>query len=210
MAIELKTKVDKTSYALGMDIGSSFRNLPVEINPEAAVAGLLDIFAGKQPALSQQEFLDVMKAFQTELRAAAEKAQQEISDNNKKQEVEFMTVNRKNDGVKETASGLQYKVLTEGKGAKPAKTSVVKVHYTGTLPDGTIFDSSEQRGEPATFPLNQVIAGWTEALQLMSVGSRYILYVPSALAYGPRGAGEMIGPDQMLIFEVELLDIVQG
>ena len=209
MAIELKTKVDKTSYALGMDIGSSFRNLPVEINAEAAVAGLLDIFAGKQPVLTQQEFLEVMKAFQTELRAAAEKAQQEAADNNKKQEVEFMTLNRKNEGVKETASGLQYKVLTEGTGAKPSKTSVVKVHYTGTLPDGRIFDSSEQRGEPATFPLNQVIAGWTEALQLMSVGSRYILYVPSALAYGPRGAGEMIGPDQMLIFEVELLDIVK-
>ena len=209
MAIELKTKVDKTSYALGLDIGSSFRNLPVEINPEAAVAGLMDIFKGEKPQLSQQDFMEVMKEFQKEMRAAAEKAQQQISDNNKKQEVEFMTVNRKNEGVKETASGLQYKVITEGKGEKPSKTSVVKVHYTGTLPDGTIFDSSEQRGEPATFPLNQVIAGWTEALQLMSVGSRYILYVPSALAYGSRGAGELIGPDQMLIFEVELLDIVQ-
>lgn len=209
MAIELKNKTDKTSYALGMDIGASFRNLPVEINPEAAVAGLMDVFSGNKPQLAQQEFLEVMKAFQTELRNAAQKAQQAASDNNKKQEVEFLTLNRKNEGVKETASGLQYKVLTEGTGAKPSKTSVVKVHYTGTLPDGTIFDSSEKRGEPATFPVNQVIAGWTEALQLMSVGSRYLLYIPAALAYGSRGAGELIGPDQMLIFEVELLDIVQ-
>ena len=113
MAIELKNKVDKTSYALGMDIGSSFRNLPVEINPEAAVAGLMDIFKGEKPQLSQQDFMEVMKEFQKEMRAAAEKAQQQISDNNKKQEVEFMTINRKNEGVKETASGLQYKVITE-------------------------------------------------------------------------------------------------
>lgn len=209
MAIELKTKDDKTSYALGMDIGASFRNLPVKMNLEAAIAGMKDVFGGTKPALSQQEFVSVMQEFQETIRETARKAQEKASDNNKKQEVEFMTLNRKNEGVKETSSGLQYRVLTEGKGEKPSRTSVVKVHYTGTLPDGRIFDSSEQRGEPATFPVNQVIAGWTEALQLMSVGSRYILYIPAALAYGSRGAGEMIGPDQMLIFEVELLDIVR-
>ena len=209
MAIELKNKDDKTSYALGMDIGASFRNLPVNINLEAALAGVKDVFTGTKPILAQQEFVGIMQEFQQTMREAARKAQEKVSDNNKKQEVEFMTVNRKNEGVKETASGLQYKVLKEGSGAKPTRTSVVKVHYTGTLPDGRIFDSSEQRDEPATFPVNQVIAGWTEALQLMSVGSRYILYIPAALAYGARGAGEMIGPDQMLIFEVELLDIVR-
>ena len=208
MAIELKNKVDKTSYALGMDIGSSFRNLPVEINPEAAVAGLMDIFKGEKPQLSQQDFMEVMKEFQKEMRAAAEKAQQQLSDNNKKQEVEFMTVNRKNEGVKETASGLQYKVITEGTGAKPSKTSVVKVHYTGKLLDGTVFDSSVQRGEPIDFALNQVIPGWTEGVQLMTPGSKYEFYIPSDLAYGDRGAGNAIPPGAALIFEVELLAVL--
>jgi len=209
MAIEFKCEDDKTSYALGMDIGASFRNLPLNVNLECAVQGIRDMMGGVKPQLEQKEFVQLMNNFQKLMQEAARKHNAAVSDNNKKQEVEFLAKNRTAEGVKETASGLQYKVLTEGTGAKPARTSVVKVHYTGTLPDGTVFDSSVRRGEPAEFPVNQVIAGWTEALQLMSVGSKYMLYIPSALAYGPHGAGQQIGPDQMLIFEVELLDIVK-
>jgi len=209
MAFELKNNQEKTSYALGMDIGASFRSLPVEINLECAIQGLRDVFNGEKPQLEQKEFMTLMQEFQRRMQEAAQQHNQAVSDQNKKQEVQFLEKNRTAEGVKETASGLQYKVLVQGNGDKPAKTSVVKVHYTGTLPDGTVFDSSVRRGEPATFPVNQVIAGWTEALQLMNVGSKYMLYIPAALAYGSHGAGQQIGPDQLLIFEVELLDIVK-
>ena len=203
------TEEQKISYALGMNIMGNLAELPIDIDVKSVIAAINDVSAEKETALKVEEYHQYMQKFQQMVQQAGQQAVAKAAESNKKAGAEFLAENAKKEGVKVTASGLQYRVITEGSGDKPVASSKVKVHYTGTLPDGTIFDSSEQRGEPATFPLNQVIAGWTEALQLMAVGSRYILYVPSALAYGPRGAGEMIGPDQMLIFEVELLDIVK-
>ncbi|MDD3118992.1 MAG: FKBP-type peptidyl-prolyl cis-trans isomerase [Victivallales bacterium] len=208
MSLSLTTDSEKTSYALGMDIGASFKRLPVKISLAAAVAGITDVFTEQPLQLPEKEFVALMQKFQEELRAAGEKHAQVKATENRRQQEEFLAANKKHKDVSVTASGLQYKVLNAGQGKKPMGESVVSVHYTGTLPDGTVFDSSVQRGEPATFPVNGVIAGWTEALQLMQVGSKYQLFIPANLAYGNRGAGAAIGPDQMLIFEVELLDIV--
>ena len=207
MSISLQNDGDKTSYCLGMDIGASFKKLPVSINLDAALEGIKAVFRGEKPQIEQQEFMELMRKFQQELRAAAEKQAAAAGEGNRKQEQEFLAKNKEDKDVVTTASGLQYKVLQAGTGAKPTANSVVTVHYTGTLPDGTVFDSSVKRGEPATFPVNGVIPGWTEALQIMQIGSKYKLFIPAALAYGKRGAGQLIGPDQMLIFEVELLDI---
>lgn len=207
MSISLQNDSDKTSYCLGMDIGASFKKLPVPINLDAALEGIKAVFHGEEPQIDQQEFMELMRKFQQELRAAAEKQAAAAGEDNRKQEQEFLAKNKEDKDVVTTASGLQYKVLQAGTGARPTANSVVTVHYTGTLPDGTVFDSSVKRGEPATFPVNGVIPGWTEALQIMQVGSKYKLFIPAALAYGKRGAGQLIGPDQMLIFEVELLDI---
>ncbi len=207
MSISLQNDSDKTSYCLGMDIGASFKKLPVPINLDAALEGIKAVFHGEKPQIDQQEFMELMRKFQQELRAAAEKQAAAAGEDNRKQELEFLAKNKEDKDVVTTASGLQYKVLQAGTGARPTANSVVTVHYTGTLPDGTVFDSSVKRGEPATFPVNGVIPGWTEALQIMQVGSKYKLFIPAALAYGKRGAGQLIGPDQMLIFEVELLDI---
>lgn len=190
-----------------MDIGASFKKLPVPINLDAALEGIKAVFHGEKPQIDQQEFMELMRKFQQELRAAAEKQAAAAGEDNRKQEQEFLAKNKEDKDVVTTASGLQYKMLQAGTGARPTANSVVTVHYTGTLPDGTVFDSSVKRGEPATFPVNGVIPGWTEALQIMQVGSKYKLFIPAALAYGKRGAGQLIGPDQMLIFEVELLDI---
>lgn len=207
MSISLQNDSDKTSYCLGMDIGASFKKLPVPINLDAALEGIKAVFHGEKPQIDQQEFMELMRKFQQELRAAAEKQAAAAGEDNRKQEQEFLAKNKEDKDVVTTASGLQYKMLQAGTGARPTANSVVTVHYTGTLPDGTVFDSSVKRGEPATFPVNGVIPGWTEALQIMQVGSKYKLFIPAALAYGKRGAGQLIGPDQMLIFEVELLDI---
>ena len=207
MSISLQNDSEKTSYCLGMDIGASFKKLPVPINLDAALEGIKAVFHGEKPQIDQQEFMELMRKFQQELRAAAEKQAAAAGEDNRKQEQEFLAKNKEDKDVVTTASGLQYKVLQAGTGARPTANSVVTVHYTGTLPDGTVFDSSVKRGEPATFPVNGVIPGWTEALQIMQVGSKYKLFIPAALAYGKRGAGQLIGPDQMLIFEVELLDI---
>ena len=207
MSISLQNDSDKTSYCLGMDIGASFKKLPVPINLDAALEGIKAVFHGEKQQIDQQEFMELMRKFQQELRAAAEKQAAAAGEDNRKQEQEFLAKNKEDKDVVTTASGLQYKVLQAGTGARPTANSVVTVHYTGTLPDGTVFDSSVKRGEPATFPVNGVIPGWTEALQIMQVGSKYKLFIPAALAYGKRGAGQLIGPDQMLIFEVELLDI---
>ncbi len=204
----LKNDSDKTSYALGMDIGASFKRLPLEISLEAAIEGMCDVFNGEKPKISEQEFMALMQAFQQKLQGAAEaakKAQGAKGEENSKAEAAFMEENKNKDGIVTTASGLQYKVLAEGSGEKPKADSMVTVHYTGTLPDGQKFDSSIDRGEPATFPVNGVIPGWTEALQLMQKGTKLQLFIPAKLAYGANGAGPLIGPNQMLIFEVELL-----
>ena len=208
MSIEFKTEADKISYALGMNIGESLVQLPVELNPDILAQAIKDLLAGNPPALPESEYVAVMKEFQTKMQATEQEASKEISLQNTAEEKSFMEDNKKAEGVITTASGLQYIVLKEGSGAKPGAADTVRVHYAGSLLDGTEFDSSVKRGEPAKFGVTQVIKGWTEALQLMNVGSKYRLFVPSRLAYGERGAGQAIGPCSMLVFDVELIDIL--
>jgi len=208
MSIEFKTEADKISYALGMNIGESLVQLPVELNPDILAQAIKDLLAGNPPALPESEYVAVMKEFQTKIQATEQEASKEISLQNTAEEKSFMEDNKKAEGVITTASGLQYIVLKEGSGAKPGAADTVRVHYAGSLLDGTEFDSSVKRGEPAKFGVTQVIKGWTEALQLMNVGSKYRLFVPSRLAYGERGAGQAIGPCSMLVFDVELIDIL--
>ena len=195
--------MDKVSYALGLSIGNNFQNSGIStIKIEDFVKGLKDVLEGTTPELSYDEAKEIINEFFTKL-------QQEKLENNKEAGVEFLTINKGREGVIELASGLQYQVLTAGTGAKPTAADKVKCHYHGTLINGTVFDSSVERGEPAEFGVGQVIPGWVEALQLMETGAKWRLFIPSNLAYGERGAGEAIEPNSTLIFDVELLDIVK-
>jgi len=210
----LKTENDKVSYTIGQDIGrnvqSVLKNLKkngVEIDQQIITQGILDAITGAKSALTEDEQKAVMAAFQKEMAASAPKRMAEVAARNKKDGEAFLAENGKKEGIVTTKSGLQYKVLKEGKGAMPKGTDTVKTHYHGTLLDGSVFDSSVERGEPATFQVNEVIKGWTEALQLMKVGSKVQIFVPAELGYGERGAGADIGPNCTLIFEVELLGI---
>lgn len=208
MSKELNTDIEKTSYALGINIGQSLRQVPKELDVEAVVQAISDVLKGEKIALSQEDYAATMQAFQAEMQEAEKAAADNAKTQNAAAQAAFLEENKGKEGVITTESGLQYKVLNEGDGPKPTAENTVKVHYTGSLLDGTVFDSSVQRGEPAEFGVGQVISGWTEALQLMNVGSKYQLYIPSELAYGERGAGQAIAPGAMLQFEVELLDIV--
>lgn len=199
---------EKMSYALGMNVAGNICELPLEIDNTSFVKALETVLAGKEPELSQEEYAQNMQKFQQEVQAAGQKAMKAAADQNRAAGEEFLAANAKKEGVKTTASGLQYQVLTEGNGPKPTKDKKVRVHYTGSLIDGKVFDSSVQRGEPAEFGLTQVIAGWTEGLQLMSVGSKYRFFIPAGLAYGDRGAPGAIPPCAALIFDVELLAIL--
>ncbi|MBQ4314042.1 MAG: FKBP-type peptidyl-prolyl cis-trans isomerase [Lentisphaeria bacterium] len=202
------TEEQKTSYALGMNIMGNLAELPIEIDVESVIAAIKDVSAGNKPALEVEEYHKYMQDFQRKVQQAGQQAVAKAAGNNKKAGAEFLAENAKKEGVKVTASGLQYRVITEGSGRKPAASDKVKVHYTGKLTDGTVFDSSVQRGEPIDFALNQVIAGWTEGVQLMAAGSKYEFFIPSNLAYGDRGAGNAIPPGATLIFEVELLEVL--
>lgn len=203
----LTTEEDKLSYAFGMDIGNSLKGLELEFNREAlfaAIAGQLD---NEPSLLKPEEGAAVKQGF---FQKRTEKATKKRTESGKKNIADgdaFRAEYAKGANVKKTESGMLYEVLTEGKGAKPAATDKVTVHYQGTLIDGTEFDSSVKRGQPATFPLNGVIKGWTEGVQLMSVGSKYKFVLAPELAYGKNGAGQKIGPDSTLIFEVELISI---
>jgi len=207
MVDTLTTEAEKTSYALGLDVATSLKKMPLEIDLPSFNQAFADVFAGNELLLGQDEFATVMQEFQTKLQAEAQKIQAELSAKNEEIANAFLAENAKKEGVTTTESGLQYSVITEGDGAQPTSSDTVTVHYTGTLPDGTKFDSSVDRGEPATFPLSGVIAGWTEGVQLMKVGSKFRFVVPANLAYGDRGAGQLIGPGATLVFEVELLAI---
>jgi FKBP-type peptidyl-prolyl cis-trans isomerase FklB len=203
----LTTEMDKVSYSIGYNMGKNFRIQNVEVDIAALLAGVNDGKTAATPILTEADQATTMRAFQTSHMKKQNEKRTETGKTNKTLGAQFLAENKTKKGVITTASGLQYKIITEGKGAKPAATDTVVTHYKGTLVDGTEFDSSYARKEPATFPVNGVIPGWTEALQLMSIGSKYQLFIPSALAYGERGSGQKVGPNSMLLFEVELLEI---
>jgi FKBP-type peptidyl-prolyl cis-trans isomerase FklB len=205
--LTLKTQKDKASYALGMNFGTGLRKQSIDIDPAILARGLRDSFSSGKTLLTEDEAKAVLTQLQTDVRKKQQEMAQQLGDTNKKQGMEFLEANKTKDGVVTLPSGLQYKVLQEGTGPKPAATDTVVCNYRGTLLDNTEFDSSYKRGQPATFPVTGVIKGWTEALQLMPVGSKWQLFIPSELAYGERGAGGQIGPNSTLIFEVELLSI---
>jgi len=201
------SKEDKISYSIGVDIGTSMKRQGLELNADQLAAGLKDSLSGGKTKLSADEVKKILTDYQQELQAKAQEHEQMLAEKNKKDGEAFLAENKKKPGVKTLPSGLQYKVITDGKGPIPKASDTVTTNYKGTLIDGTEFDSSYKRGEPATFPVSGVIKGWTEALQLMKVGSKWELYVPADLAYGPRGAGQVIGPNSTLVFEVELVSI---
>jgi FKBP-type peptidyl-prolyl cis-trans isomerase FklB len=199
---QLKDQKDKVSYSIGMQIGFNLARQKVDINPDILAAGIKDSLVNK-PQLTPDQVKEVMAQFEKDM----EQKQKDLGEKNKTDGAKFLEENKKKPGVKTTASGLQYKVEKEGTGSQPKATDMVTVNYRGTLIDGTEFDSSYKRGQPATFPVNGVIKGWTEALQLMKQGAKYQLFIPSALAYGERAMGPDIGPNSTLIFEVELMDV---
>jgi FKBP-type peptidyl-prolyl cis-trans isomerase FklB len=203
---QLKDQKDKASYSIGHDIGSTFKKQTVEISVDSMLAGLKDGLAGKE-AIPKDERDKILAEFQKQMMEKQAAATKAAAEKNAAEGEKFLAANKTKEGVKTTTSGLQYKVLKEGAGEPPKATDSVVTHYKGTLLDGTEFDSSYKRNEPATFPVNRVIPGWTEALQLMKPGSKYQLFIPSKLAYGERGAGRDIGPNSALIFEVELISI---
>jgi FKBP-type peptidyl-prolyl cis-trans isomerase FklB len=207
----LTTRKQKFSYALGMNIGQGLGNnlkkQSVEIDPALVSQGLKDALAGTKTRLTEDEAKAVLTEVQNEVRKEQQEKAKAAADTNKKDGEAFLAANKSKEGVVTLPSGLQYKILTAGTGPKPTATDTVVCNYRGTLINGTEFDSSYKRGQPATFGVSQVIKGWTEALQLMPVGSKWQLFIPSNLAYGERGAGAEIGPDATLIFEVELLSI---
>lgn len=193
---------DEVSYALGLSIGQNFKASGIKaITSEDFIAGLQDALAERKPQMTNERAREVINQLFTRL-------QQEESELNAAAGKEYQEIMRHKSGVVTLPSGLQYEIIKEGKGAKPKATDKVRVHYHGTLINGVVFDSSVERGEPAEFPLNAVIPGWTEILQLMPVGSKWRIVIPSELAYGSRGAGDVIRPNMTLIFEIELLDIV--
>ncbi|WP_075591620.1 FKBP-type peptidyl-prolyl cis-trans isomerase [Labilibacter marinus] len=194
--------MEKLSYSLGLSIAGNLQNSGVaELDIEAFARGVKHQLEAAQPEIAPEEANTIINEFFTAIQGKQFEA-------NIKAGQEFLAENAKRDGVVTLESGLQYEIMTEGTGEKPAATDNVKCHYHGTLIDGKVFDSSVQRGEPATFPVNGVIAGWVEALQLMPLGSKWKLFIPSNLAYGEQGAGQDIGPHTSLVFEVELLEIV--
>jgi FKBP-type peptidyl-prolyl cis-trans isomerase len=205
--VELKTKMDTLSYAFGAQFGSDFMQNDININPDFFYAGLKDALAKGNKNLTDEQIQKAILDFNQEMRTKQLEKQNETGKANKEAAEKFFAENSKKPEVKTTASGLQYTITKEGTGKAPTATDVVKVHYTGKLLDGTIFDSSIQRGEPIEFPLNGVIPGWTEGLQLMKEGGEAMLYIPSNLGYGDRGAGGVIGPNAALIFEVKLLEV---
>lgn len=199
---QVSTREEKLSYALGMSIGSNLINSGVTSLDVAVFANAIsDIFSGKKPAITPDEANQILEDFMNGSAGSS-------GDQNLQEGIDFLAENGVREGVVQLSSGLQYEVLQQGGGKKPGLRDKVRCHYHGTLIDGTVFDSSVQRGRPAEFPVNGVIQGWIEALQLMQEGSKYRLFIPPDLAYGSRGAGGSIGPNATLIFDVELLEII--
>ena len=204
----LKTEMDKVSYAIGTQIGQGMKQQGIEIKAELLARGINDVIKDKELLLGQGEMQQIMMAFQTRLQAEQQERQKAEGAKNLAEGTSYLTANKKKKGVKELPSGLQYKVIKKGKGETPTADSKVKTHYRGTLIDGTEFDSSYKRNQPAEFAVKGVIAGWTEALQLMKEGAKWELYIPANLAYGERGRPG-IPANSTLIFEIELVEIVK-
>jgi FKBP-type peptidyl-prolyl cis-trans isomerase len=206
-APELKNDKEKISYSIGMDIGGNLKRGSVEVDPDLLAKGLKDSYGGGKTILTEDQARQAIADFQKTLMAKQAEIMQKLSEKNKADGEKFLAENAKKEGVKTLPSGLQYKEIAPGTGKSPKTTDTVTTHYKGTLIDGTVFDSSYKRGQPATFQVSGVIPGWTEALQLMKEGAKWQLFVPSNLAYGERGAGREIGPNATLIFEVELISV---
>lgn len=202
-----QTQLQKVSYIIGLDIGRNLANQGIEVEAQALSSGIADAFNNADPKFSDDEIQSIMSAFQAEMESKQEKLQTAVTDKNTAEGKAFLELNRHKSGVVTLSSGLQYREVKAGTGRTPKATDKVTTHYKGTLLDGSVFDSSYERGEPATFPVNGVIAGWTEALQLMKEGAVWELFIPSNLAYGARGAGGKIGPHATLVFTVELISV---
>jgi FKBP-type peptidyl-prolyl cis-trans isomerase FklB len=200
---KLKDLKDKVSYSIGLNIGSNFKKQDQELNPDALLAGVKDALSDKKPALTEEQVRETMQEFGKQM----QEKQKAIGEKNAADGAKFLAENKKKEGVKTTESGLQYKVIKEGTGPQPKNTDTVSVNYRGTLINGTEFDSSYKRGQPATFPVTGVIKGWTEALQMMKAGSKYQLFIPPELAYGERAVGGEIPANSTLLFDVELLEV---
>jgi FKBP-type peptidyl-prolyl cis-trans isomerase FklB len=203
----LKTQKDKVSYGLGVDMARNFTRLGMEFDTDIMMKGFRDARAGGKLLMTEEDLRTTLTAYQKELREKHLQAMKAAGEINKKEGDAFLAANKKKEGVVTLPSGLQYKILKAGNGKKPTDTDTVECRYRGTLINGTEFDSSDRTGKPVTFRVSGVIPGWTEALKLMPVGSKWQLFIPPELAYGPRGASNLIGPNATLIFEVELLAI---
>ena len=206
---KLETEKQKVSYMVGMMFGQQLGSIKDEIDPAIVAQAMSTSVAGGQLLMTQEEAQQVSQEFSRKMQGKMEAERKAAADTNKAEGDKFLAANKGKPGVKTTASGLQYQIVSEGKGPKPTANDTVRVHYTGTLLDGTKFDSSVDRGQPAEFPLSGVIPGWTEGLQLMPVGSKFKFWIPANLAYGEQGTPGPIGPNQTLVFDVELLEIVK-
>ncbi|WP_412755567.1 FKBP-type peptidyl-prolyl cis-trans isomerase N-terminal domain-containing protein [Legionella longbeachae] len=206
-ATSLTTDKDKLSYSIGADLGKNFKNQGIDITPDVLAKGMQDGMSGAQLILTEEQMKDVLSKFQKDLMAKRSAEFNKKAEENKAKGDAFLSANKSKPGIVVLPSGLQYKIIDAGTGAKPGKSDTVTVEYTGTLIDGTVFDSTEKAGKPATFQVSQVIPGWTEALQLMPAGSTWEVFVPADLAYGPRSVGGPIGPNETLIFKIHLISV---
>ncbi len=203
--IDIKTQKDSLSYAIGLELGQNLKRQKVEVNVDILENALSSGYTDTSWVLTKEQTRKIIVDFQTQQYAAKQVEKQKLGKENLKKGNEFLAKNKSRKGVKSTKSGLQYKVLKKGSGAHPKDNAKVTVNYKGTLLDGTLFDSSYKRGKPAVFSIDRVIKGWTEALKLMRVGSKWKVWIPANIAYGPNGSGKQIGPNETLIFEIELL-----
>ena len=208
--LKLDTSKNRISYTIGVNIGQDFKSQNMDVDPDLLLMGLKDTLSGKELQLTEEEMVQEIQNFQQEMQVKMAAEMEAKAAENKAAGEAFLAENAKQEGVVETESGLQYKIIEPGQGDSPGPADVATVHYRGTLIDGTQFDSSYDRGQPASFPVGGVIPGWSEALQLMKPGAKWQLSIPAELAYGERGAGQDIGPNSTLLFDVELISVEQG
>jgi len=203
----LKDDKEKISYSVGVEIGTTLKKQGIDVAPDVLIRGVRDALTGAKTLMTEEEIIETLTNFKKEFVAKKQELAKQLAEKNKKEGEVFLAENEKKEGVKTLPSGLQYKVIKPGSGKKPKAEDLVTVHYRGTLIGGAEFDSSYRRGKPATFPANRVIPGWTEVLQLMEEGAKWEVFIPSKLAYGEQGAGNDIGPNATLIFEIELVSV---